>query len=115
MERRRRTAASRDVFSTQQMSMELVQDYASRIKKARESKGWTRQDLGGRVGEAESAITRIENGSLHPTDDVAKRMERELGIKLFEAAAEAKVPTKSAARGLTLGDLLRDAQQKKDE
>lgn len=112
MEKRRRQQATRDVFSAQAMQLELVEDYAQRIRTAREKKGWTRQELGGRVGEREVAIGRIENGALHPTDDVARRMERELGIRLFEPVARGATQSQPT-RGLTLGDMLRDAARKK--
>lgn len=112
LERRRERQGTKDVFSSPSMRTELVQDFAQRIKQARESKGWTRQDLGGRVGEREVVIGRIENGSLHPPDDLAKKMERELGIKLFETVQD--VVTKGTpARNLTLGDMLKDALDKK--
>lgn len=114
MERRKRITGSKDVFETDQMRLELVADYAQRIKMAREKKGWTRQDLGGRVKEPESAILKIEGGSMHPTDVTARRMEKELGIKLFETVSS--TVTKAApTKALTLGDILRQAQRKRDE
>lgn len=114
MERRRAKQTSRDVFSSDTMRMELVEDFAKRIRMGREKKGWTRQDLGGKVGEREVTIGGFENGSMHPTDEVAKRIERELGIKLYEPVAAATTKTQ-ATRSLTLGDMLRDAMRKKEE
>jgi putative transcription factor len=83
--RRERRMGSKDVYSSERMTLELVDDYGARIQKAREAKGWTRQELGGRIKEPENAVARMESGSLHPTDAVAQRLEKELGIKLFEA------------------------------
>lgn len=110
---RRRRSEPKDVYASQSMQLELVPDFARRIKDGRERKGWTRQELGGRVGEREVVIGRIENGGLHPTDEVAKKLERELSIKLFEAV-QAGTTTAKPTRSLTLGDMLRDAQRKKD-
>lgn len=111
---KRRRLEPKDVYASQSMQLELVQDFAKRIKDGRERKGWTRQELGARVGEREVVMGRIENGSLHPTDEVAKKLERELGIKLFEAVQAGVTPTKPT-RALTLGDMLREAQRKKEE
>ena len=113
MERRKRQQGPSDLFTHQQMQLELVEDFAVRIKAAREKKGWTRQELGAKVGEREVVMGRIENGSLHPPDEVAKKLERELGIKLFEPVSAGSTPAQKV-RGLTLGDMLRDAQRKKD-
>jgi putative transcription factor len=111
---KRRRLEPKDVYASQQMQLELVADFAKRIREGREKKGWTRQELGGRVGEREVVMGRIENGSLHPTDETAKKLERELGIKLFEAVQAGTTPSKPT-RSLTLGDMLRDAQRKKGE
>src|SRR5688500_6924916 len=54
MEMRKKRTQSRDVFADESMQVELVEDFATRILTAREKKGWSRQDLGGRVGEREA-------------------------------------------------------------
>lgn len=113
MEMRRNRMTSRDVFSEQSMQVELVADFGARIHSAREKKGWTRQDLGGRVGEREASIHRIETGALRPTDEVAKKMEKELGIKLYEKMDPTTVTKQKAASGFTLGDILKDAMKDK--
>lgn len=113
LEKRKRTHASQDLFSSKEMTVDLVEDFAQRIKGARERRGWTRQDLGGRIGEREVVVARMENGTLHPPDDVARRIERELGIKLFEPVQSVATP-KSSASGRTLGDVLRDAMKKQE-
>ena len=111
MEMRQKRYQSKDVFSDQSMSVELVADFGHRILSAREKKGWTRQDLGGKIGEREASIHRMESGQLRPTDATAKKMEKELGIKLYEKVENvAQKPQTSA--GFTLGDALKDAMKK---
>lgn len=112
MEMRQRRQASRDVFADESMQRELVADFGPRIRTARERKGWTRQDLGGRVGEREPTLQRIEAGQLRPTDKIARKMERELGIQLYEKV-EGVAPRPAHAGGFTLGDALRGATDKK--
>ncbi|HLE47412.1 MAG TPA: hypothetical protein VI818_03870, partial [Candidatus Thermoplasmatota archaeon] len=58
------------------------------------------------------SIHRMETGALRPTDEVAKKMERELGIKLFEKV-DAVVTKRQTGAGMTLGDILRDAMKGK--
>ncbi len=85
---------------------ELVQDYAIRVKKARERLGLSQKELAIRVKESERTIRRIEAGTLRPTVDLAKRLERVLGIKLLEPVVEEgeSYQTKSEEY-LTLGDI----------
>lgn len=111
MDRRQKRMGERDVYAAADMQFELVEDFAPRIRTAREKRGWTRQDLGSKVGEREVSIGHIESGALRPTDEVARRMERELGIHLFEPVRPA-VTTRAPRRGLTLGDVLKDALKK---
>ena len=110
--REKRMGAVPDVFSAQQMTLELVEDYPQRIKTARERKGWTREQLGARVKEPEHAMMRIESGGLRPSDDAAKRLERELGITLFEKVGTVATARKGAARGFTLGDMIKPGKEK---
>lgn len=114
MERRTKRLGQKDVYASESMRMELVEDYAARIRRARESKGWTRQELGARVGEREVAVSHIETGQLRPVDDIAKRLERELGITLFEPVADVRVP-RAPQRGMTLGDVFKDALERADD
>jgi putative transcription factor len=114
--RERRMGGGRDVFATEQMDLELVEDFNQRIRTARERKDWTRQQLGARIKEPENAVAQFEAGTLHPTDQVAKRIERALGITLFEKVAPTAGASKaSAGRGLTLGDMIKDERTKKDD
>lgn len=116
LERRNRRMGSKDVYESKEMQLEMVEDFAARIRTAREKKGWTRQELGSKVGEREVTVGRIEAGALRPPDEVARRMELELGIALFEAVSNVAV-SRAPIRGFTLGDALQDAlkKAKKDE
>ena len=116
LEKRAVRAAPRSVFETE--APVLVDDYGPRIHKAREAKGLSHEQLGNKVSARVPELKHIEAGKLRPGDDLARRMEKELGITLFEKVegAPAVVPgksTKSASgAGLTIGDLLKDAQAK---
>lgn len=118
LERRDQRMTSRNVYDAGDQSV-MVEDYGPRIHKAREAKGWTHEQLGNRVSARVPELKHIEAGKLRPSDAVARKMERELGITLFEKV-EGPAPvvsgTKKPAAGsgaLTIGDLLKDALEKK--
>jgi ribosome-binding protein aMBF1 (putative translation factor) len=56
----------------------------------------------------------MESGQLRPTDEVAKRLQKELGISLFEKV-ESVTQKRTATTSFTLGDMLRDAMDKKKQ
>jgi len=91
------------------MNKELVSNWNNLIKKAREKKGITREELGFKIGERTVTIQKIENGDLRPSDKMIEKLEKELGIKLVETVSETStspVGTRSGSR-LTLGDFIK--------
>jgi len=90
------------------MKKVLVPDWAERIKEAREKKGLSREELGARIGEPTVAIAKMENRDLRPSDDTIRKLEKTLGITLFQELDEVHLAAKSrSASGLTLGDLIK--------
>ncbi len=91
---------------------EVVDDYAQRVRRARERLGWTQRALAEAVRESENVIKRIEAGRLRPTIDLAMRLEKVLGVKLLEPIVDAESSLSSAAPKvpgpgeLTLGDIV---------
>jgi len=93
----------RDLFDY--MEGEIVDDYAVRIRHAREEKGLSQKDLAMQLKEKEHLIRKIENAELVPEEDVRKKLEKALSIRLLdtpETDAEKKAPTHLTP---TLGDL----------
>lgn len=95
----------------------LVEDYNIIIKRARESLGWTQDLLAARIGEKVSVIKRIEGGDMVPDLRLAKRLEKVLGVKLFERTPESTgLGAENVSRfELTLGDIVRLKHKKKSE
>lgn len=91
------------------MNKELVTGWNELIKKAREKKGLTREELGFKIGERTVTIQKIENGDLRPSDKMIEKLEKELGIKLNEEVIEASASLVGSRSGnrLTLGDFLK--------
>ena len=93
----------KDIF--EKMDKELVLDWGKRIKKAREEKGISREKLGAMVGEKTTAIAKIENQELRPSDETAKKLEKLLEIVLFQEVKSATIK-KTKRKSLTIGDIL---------
>lgn len=98
----------------QSMNRVLVPDWAEKIKEGRIRKGWTREELSAKVGEPVNAIAKMENGDLRPSDETAKKLEKLLGITLFQEVREIEVTPSSSSerRGLTIGDLIKLKKEK---
>lgn len=94
----------RDMFDF--MGGEVVDDYAVRIRNARMEKGLTQKDLAMQMKEKEHLIKKIENAELIPEDNVRKKLEKVLEIRLIDAPPEAEVEKKVPGNITpTLGDL----------
>ncbi len=103
-----------DLFK--KMKKVLVNEWNKKIKDARIKKGLTREELGFRVGERTVAIAKMENGDLRPSDETAKKLEKELDIELFQELEEIDIHTqKSTKSGITLGDIIKMQQQGEHE
>ncbi|MCI4435942.1 MAG: TIGR00270 family protein [Ignisphaera sp.] len=87
---------------------ELVEDYAERIRRAREALGWSQAVLAAKVKVSENIIKRIESGKLRPSHDLAKRLEEVLNIKLLVPAVEDMYDEKKESlKEVTLGEIVR--------
>lgn len=118
VEKRAVRSRSRDIYDS--MQEELVEDYGERVRAARQRKGMTLEQLGDKLKERVSELTKVEAGTYHPTDTLVNKLERELGIKLKE---KPEVPSgiggkpvggsPGGDKALTLGDLIKKQLEKK--
>jgi putative transcription factor len=102
-----RRPKEKDVYT--KMEKKLVFDWNNLIKKARGKKGLSREELGFKIGERTVTISKIENGDLRPSDKMIEKLEKELGITLFEKVEKGpSYASGSHTRGsLTLGDFIK--------
>ena len=108
---------TRRVHRNRTENYDVVEDYAKRIREAREKLGLSRADLARKVQEREVTLGKIETGRLMPTIDLARRLEKVLKIKLLEPVIDEDEeppvhPSGKPKSVLTLGDI---AVLKKDE
>ncbi len=92
-----------------QISQEVVEDYATKIRAAREKLCFSHEDLGKKINEKASLLRHIETGKMAPNNQLANKLERALKIKLMVPISDEKVTAtlpKKADEGLTLGDLI---------
>jgi putative transcription factor len=89
-------------------SLELVEDYGVKIRKAREQLGLSHEELGKKISEKESVLRKIETRKMAPNNLLITKLEHALKIKLLVPISEEKIPQipKSPNRELTLGDLM---------
>ncbi len=88
-------------------AFELAEDYPRRIRNARESLGWKREELATRINEKLSIIEKLEKGKMRPDDALLSKLERALRVRLRERVEEAPTQTRADRRPMTLGDLIR--------
>ncbi|MEM3403657.1 MAG: multiprotein bridging factor aMBF1 [Nitrososphaeria archaeon] len=68
--------------------MEVILDYATTIKKARERMGLSQDDLAQKIKEKASVIKLIESGRMKPNMLIGKKLERALKITLFTTSED---------------------------
>ena len=66
------------------MNLQKNEDFSIKVRNAREAKDWSREELGKKINERVSVITRIETGKMTPDTKLTKKLEKTLNIKLLE-------------------------------
>ena len=91
----------------EESEIDIIADFGRRIREAREKMRIERRVLAELVNEKESFLERIEAERTIPNEALALRLERALGIKLFEKITHEHLTTKKEKKGdLTLGDVV---------
>jgi putative transcription factor len=93
----------------QEPSYEVLEDFKTVVREAREKKGWSREDLGEKVYEKVSVINRIESGRMIPDLKLARKLEKTLKVKLLEKVELEKQEDSGqhSIKGATIGDIAR--------
>ncbi len=78
-------------------SIELVDDFGAKIRKAREALGMSHEDLGKKISEKVSVLRKIEVGKMTPNNVLTEKLQHALRVKLMVPVSEPKVPAKALA------------------
>jgi len=95
---------------------EMIEGYGKIIKDAREKAGIPMAVVAERIRERESYLQAVEHERLMPTLEVARKLERELGIKLVEKSQSVAGPAANNPKSYsppTLADMI-DTKKKKE-
>ncbi|MBS3108454.1 TIGR00270 family protein [Candidatus Woesearchaeota archaeon] len=87
----------------------IVEDYGDIVKKAREKRQMTQEDLAKAIAEKESIIHKIESGQMMPQMKTAKKLEQFLRIKLVadHNGGNEHIRVNFRDNTLTIGDLVK--------
>lgn len=92
----------------------IVKNYAQLIKNAREKRGLKQEDFAKQIREKESTIHAIETGHREPRIELAKKLEKTLGIKLIEQYEEKTMQyAKNQDQTVTAAHLIQIKHRKK--
>ena len=96
----------RDMFDDMD---EIATDYDDQIRNARESRGLSQEELADQLNEKASLIRKLERGDTLPTDDIQRKLEKELDISLVEGeSADEDADWETNDPGtMTLGDVVK--------
>ncbi len=83
---------------------EVVENFHEIIRKEREKRGWTQEELAKRIQEKVTLIKKLENKEITPEKDVIEKLERLFNISLRERVEDVKIES-SKSLTPTLGDL----------
>ena len=89
------------------MDDEIVSDYSRIIRDARDAKGWSLEELGLNIKEKAALIRKIERSEIKPEDNLRKKLERSLEIKLTERVSHDAMEHGTGFQGTTLGDIVK--------
>ena len=90
------------------ISQEVVEGYPAKIRCAREKLGLSHEELGKKINEKASVLSKLETGKMTPNNQLVTKLEHALKIKLLVPIKEEKfseIP-KAPSPEPTLGDLI---------
>jgi putative transcription factor len=97
------------VVAKVEITQEVVEGYHAKIRQAREKLGLSHEELGKKINEKASVLSKLETGKMTPNNMLVTKLEHALKIKLLVPLKEEKISQdmpKLPNRETTLGDLI---------
>ncbi len=113
--KKRTNKPARNYNKNDEPAEELVENYGSIIRNARESKKLSREQLGEKIFEKVSVISKIETEKMDPDLKLARKLEKTLNIKLIEKSEKIDLESfQNISRGgNTIGSVVKIKKSKK--
>ena len=87
---------------------DVAADYSEKIKNSRESTGLSQKELALKLNEKETVISKLEQGALKPSIQLAKKLEKALGLKLIISEKIIEAPAANQRQGAyTIGHFIK--------
>jgi len=99
----------KNVGAKVEITQEVVEGYDAKIRQAREKLGLSHEELGKKINEKASVLSKLETGKMTPNNMLVTKLEHALKIKLLSPISEEKTSQeipKLPTRETTLGDLI---------
>jgi putative transcription factor len=105
---RQSPAPSRDITPIISEDTEVVKNYGSLVRNAREKIGLTHDELSKKIGVKVSVLQKVETSKMVPDQDTARKLEHALKIKLLQPISKVPIEDefKKPPTELTLGDMV---------
>lgn len=110
IEEQKKAKKPKPKFVDEEKQEVVVDDFAKKIKEAREKMALTQEQMAKSIAEKESIIHKIESNLMVPPMSLIKKLEQFLRVKLIEEFDPNKKPVKEFSLGdetVTIGDLIR--------
>lgn len=85
----------------------ITQEYPRLIRKKREKMGLKQKEFAKFLAERESIIHKMESGTYTPSIELARKLERQLGISLVEQKEVKAQKLEKKASKFTIGDIIK--------
>lgn len=106
LEDREKRGRPRDVLERLDKE-DIVEDFAKRIRIAREKAGLSQKDLAMKINERVTILSKIESAQMRPDEKIIAKLQKELGIVLKENVPDIVAAKESPRTSLTLADLIK--------
>lgn len=104
--------------SSLEPTLELIVDFGTRIRQAREAQGLSHEDLGRKINEKVSVLKKLESQRMTPDNKLAEKLQYALKIKLLVPPTKEKLPkqliTTAPSKTITLGDLIKSKKKQSE-